>query len=89
MLEIKMTLEEVARGSGLHPDRVRQLVDCGLIRWDEHHDFEPAMVLRIRRIERLRHDLGINLAGIEVVLNLLDRIRHMEQEIQELHSRLS
>jgi hypothetical protein len=35
-------------------------------------------------ITRLRQDLGINLAGIWVVLELLDRIESMEKEITRL-----
>jgi MerR family transcriptional regulator/heat shock protein HspR len=36
--------------------------------------FDPKAVKRIRVINRLRCDLGINLAGIAVILELLDRL---------------
>ena len=41
-------------------------------------------ILRIRRILRLRHDLGVNWAGIGVVLDLLAKIEELEREIAQL-----
>jgi MerR family transcriptional regulator/heat shock protein HspR len=29
-------------------------------------------IIQVRRIRRLQHDLGINLAGVEVILHLLE-----------------
>ena len=46
--------------------------------------FEVATILRIRRILRLRHDLGVNWAGIGVVLDLLAKIEELEREIARL-----
>ena len=42
--------------------------------------FDPAIVARVRVISRLRESLGINLAGISVILDLLDRVRALQQE---------
>jgi DNA-binding transcriptional MerR regulator len=73
-----MALEDVAATFGIHPDLVRRFVDAGLV--------EPAQTIgnnvmldsknvkRIRTIQRLRCDLGINLAGIAVIFDLLDRL---------------
>jgi DNA-binding transcriptional MerR regulator len=36
--------------------------------------FGEDQVTRLRRIRRLRDDLGLNVAGIEVVMRLLDRL---------------
>ncbi len=41
-------------------------------------------VERIRQIRNLMDDLGVNLAGVEVVMNLLERLRTSEAEIQRL-----
>lgn len=48
--------------------------------------FEVATVLRIRRILRLRNELGVNWAGIGLVLDLLSRVEKLEQEIVSLKS---
>jgi len=36
----------------------------------------------VRTIQRLRRDLGINLAGISVIFDLLDRLRLAQSEGQ-------
>ena len=51
----------------------------GNIRLYSHRDIE-----RLRRIKALMDELGINLAGVQVVLRMAERIGQMEQEIQQL-----
>ena len=46
--------------------------------------FSRADVERVRRIRGLMDDLGVNLAGVEVILNLLDRLSASDKEIQRL-----
>jgi hypothetical protein len=63
---------------------VVRLVDLGLL--DPEVDepewlFRDTVIPRIWKIRRLHHDLGINWAGIGVVLDLLDRIEELEREI--------
>ena len=41
-------------------------------------------VERVRQIRNLMDDLGVNLAGVEVVMNLLERLRTSEADIQKL-----
>jgi MerR family transcriptional regulator, heat shock protein HspR len=41
-------------------------------------------IRRAQQIRRLIEDLGVNLAGVEVILQLTERIRDLEEEIQEL-----
>ena len=41
-------------------------------------------VERVRQIRNLMDDLGVNLAGVEVVMNLLERLRKSEADIQKL-----
>jgi DNA-binding transcriptional MerR regulator len=35
-------------------------------------------VLRVRAIQRLRHDLGVNLSGVAIILDLTKRLRLMQ-----------
>ena len=46
--------------------------------------FSRADVERVRRIRGLMDDLGVNLAGVEVILKLLDRLSASDKEIQRL-----
>src|SRR5438309_11226190 len=41
-------------------------------------------IRRAQQIRRLIEDLGVNLAGVEVILQLTERIRDLEDEIQGL-----
>ena len=73
-----MPLEDAARRLGLHPDMVRRFLEFGLLEPAEVTGAEimldPFALHRIGVIQHLRYDLGINLAGIGVILELLDRI---------------
>lgn len=47
-----------------------------------------------REVERLRHvktlmdDLGINLAGVEVVLRLMERLASLQREMEEIRKQM-
>src|SRR5690349_10724056 len=73
-----MHLEEVAAHFHIHPDLVRRFLDSGLVEPAEVAGntvmLDAKNVQRIRAIQRLRCDLGINLAGIAVIFDLLDRL---------------
>ncbi len=42
----------------------------------------------MRRIRHLMNDLGVNIAGVEVILNILDRLVDLQRENQELSQEL-
>jgi MerR family transcriptional regulator/heat shock protein HspR len=43
---------------------------------------------KLRKIKTLIDDLGINLAGVQVVLHMTDRMYSMEQELKRLNQEL-
>ena len=43
-------------------------------------------VERVRRMRSLMEDLGVNLAGVEVVMKLLDRLQKAEAETKRLRA---
>jgi DNA-binding transcriptional MerR regulator len=81
-----LTLDELAQAAGLHPDLVESFVDFGLLAPAERHGprllFDVAAVLRVRAIQRLRRDLGVNLPGVAVILDLTERLRAAQQELE-------
>jgi|SRR5215510_14636936 len=82
-----LSLDEVTRLAGIHPVLGERLMALGLIDPVETTPeplFEVATVLRIRRILRLHQDLGVNWAGIGLVLDLLAKIEELEREIKQL-----
>ena len=50
--------------------------------------FSHSDIERVRRIRGLMDDLGVNLAGVEVVLRLLERLRESEQENRRLQAQV-
>ena len=88
----QLTLDELASCAGMAPALVERFVEFGLIdpiesggaRWL----FDPSAILRLHMIRRLRESLGMNLAGIAVTLDLLDRLSALKQENEKLRSKL-
>jgi len=85
----RLSLDDLIRLTHVHPDLIGRFQDWGLIepmQTEPDLCFSEKAVPRIRRILRLRKDLGINWAGIGVVMDLLDRIDSLEQEIVRLRN---
>jgi|KBSSwiStaDraftv2_1062776.scaffolds.fasta_scaffold842292_2 DNA-binding transcriptional MerR regulator len=87
----QLTLDMLAAHAGMHPALVQQLVEFGLIEPVERQEarslFDASAVPRLRMIGRLRESLGINLAGIAVILDLRDRLCALQRENETLRSR--
>ena len=88
------TLGEVAYRAGLHPELVERFIRLGLIEQMERTGdgellFDPGVVPLIRRILRLRNQLGVNYAGIGVILDLMSRMEDLEFRIEELERMLA
>jgi DNA-binding transcriptional MerR regulator len=87
-----LTLDELAHTAHLHPDLVASFVDFGLLepvgRDGPPLLFDMAAVPRVRAIQRLRHDLGVNLSGVAVILDLIERLGVLQRELDWWRSRL-
>ena len=73
------SLAAAAHLTGLSSTRARLLVRSGLVQpamlQKGHPLFGPAELARFRKIRRLTRDLGVNLAGVEVILRLTEERR--------------
>ena len=67
----------LARSSGLRRADVRRFVQVEVLALDDRL-LEPGLLRRLRRLHRLRRDLGLSLDAGIVVLRLLDRIEALE-----------
>ncbi len=87
-----VTLDALAHRAGVHPRFIEQLVDLGLIlpagREGATLMFDPSCLPRLRMIGRMRKTLGINLAGISVILDLLDRMYALQRDYESLRGRI-
>ena len=72
-----------ARRCGLTPTTVRRYIRWGLV----EAPLTEEDLITLRRIRRLR-ELGINLAGIEVILRMRRRIEELQEEIARLRAAL-
>jgi len=85
---------------GMHPQTLRIYESKGLVRPKRTRGntrlYSDADLERLRLIQRLTTELGLNLAGVEVVLRLEDELRkaharlerlerQMREEIQNVH----
>ncbi|MZF87693.1 chaperone modulator CbpM [Streptomyces sp. SID5643] len=86
-----LSLDTVARRSGLHPDLVRRFVALGLVDAERdaagHLVFDPAAPAVLARVQRLRSGLCLNYASIGLVLDLLDRISLLEAALRRAGTR--
>ncbi len=55
----------------------------GNIRLYSNKDIE-----RLRYVKRLTEDLGVNLAGVEVILRLMERVAQMQSQLEEMQTKL-
>jgi len=80
----EVTLDHLAALAGMHPALVERLVEYGLIQPTGTRGalflFDSSKSSRLRSIMRLRRDLGINLQGVAVVLELVERLGELERE---------
>ncbi len=85
-----LSLRETASQARIHPDLLLRMVDLGLIEPEQSQPellFAPETVGHICKAIRLRNQLGINWAGVGLVLDLLERIGELEREIQRLKNK--
>jgi DNA-binding transcriptional MerR regulator len=86
-----LTLEAAAARVGLHPVLVERFVEFGLVEPAERTATEVrldvACLPRLVAITRLRQDLGVNLHGIAVILDLVDRLAALEHELRRVRER--
>jgi DNA-binding transcriptional MerR regulator len=87
--EIYLSLEEMAAAVGLSPARLERLVQLGLVESTglDPRRFTAAAASRLRRMLRLKRDLGVNLDGAAVIVDLVERLDELERELTRRRAR--
>ncbi len=71
-----------------HPQTLRLYEREGLIQPERTDSgvrlYCDADIELVRRVQRFTHDLGVNLAGVHIILELLERIEKMQAEMDRL-----
>jgi MerR family transcriptional regulator/heat shock protein HspR len=71
---------------GIHPDIAGYLAEIGLV--DFHRGHIPAhQAPRLQKLLRLRSNLGVNLPGAAIIVDLLDRMEELQEELERLRRR--
>jgi hypothetical protein len=90
-LDEPLTFDVVAETIGARRSLVARLARQGLIETLESETGEPLLprraVIQLRRMQRLRRDLGVNFTGAAIILDLVGRIEELNQELAEIHGR--
>ena len=77
-----------ARIVGMHAQTLRQYERVGLVAPKRTSGrirmYSRDDIARLRQVQRLMNDLGVNLAGVEVILRMNEKIQTMESEMDEL-----
>lgn len=81
-----------ARIVGMHAQTLRQYERVGLVAPRRTSGrirmYSRADIARLRQVQRLMNDLGVNLAGVEVILRMNEKMQTMESEMDELRQQL-
>jgi len=86
-------LSDVSKICDIHPEMIISLVQLGLIdpvgkeNAEDAWTFSVETVPLVRKIIRLRNELGLNYSGVGVVLELLLRIEALEARVRALGDR--
>jgi len=82
----------VANMLNIHPQTLRQYEREGLVEPSRTKGrmrlYSQADIDRMKLILRLTRDMGVNLAGVDVILRLRDTMERLESEIEQLREEL-
>ena len=72
---------------GVHPQTLRQYEKLGLVTPSrvgaKNRLYSELDIEKVRQIQRLTQEMGVNLAGVEIILRLLDDMDEMRVEFED------
>ncbi|MBI5705910.1 MAG: helix-turn-helix transcriptional regulator [Armatimonadetes bacterium] len=72
---------------GVHPQTLRQYERLGLVVPSrvaaKNRLYSEGDIERVRRIQRLTQGMGVNLAGVEIIIKLLDQIEDQRADFEK------
>lgn len=84
-------VEQICSGYGIEFTFIDSLNEHGLINVisrKDHRFIDRENLSALEKMMRMHYELGMNLEGIEVALNLLQRMDELENEIKVLKARI-
>jgi MerR family transcriptional regulator, heat shock protein HspR len=86
-------ISSVAEQYGVHPQTLRLYEREGLLKPSRSEGntrlYTDEDLVRLEVILKLTRDLGVNLAGVEIILNMREKMDAMQQQIEQFVSTLN
>ena len=86
------SISVAARLCEMHPQTLRMYERLGLLKpariGSKNRVYSEFDIERLRQIQRLTQDMGVNLAGVEVILDLLEKMQKLREDTDEELDRL-
>lgn len=84
-----LTLVEISRACAVHADYVVDLVEEGVVepmgQGPMQWRFSAVSLVKIRKAVRLQVDLGVNLAGVALALQLMDELDLLNARLRRMY----
>jgi hypothetical protein len=82
-IEETLSVEALATAAGISSDRLLRLVRLGVIEpvVPGASEFTAATAAKLRRMVRLRIDLGVGFVGAAIIVDLLQQLERLEVEV--------
>ncbi len=86
---MQLTLRELCNDCQVNAEYVIELVEFGVLqpragRAPREWVFAGEDLVRLKKAERLRRDLDVNLPGVALSLDLLEEVRELRRRVDEL-----
>lgn len=86
--DVELTLGEICRACGVSAEQIIELVEVGVVEprgpAPEHWRFSAVQLPRIITALHLQRDLGLNLPGVALALELLEENRQLRARVAAL-----
>jgi MerR-like DNA binding protein len=82
----RLALEDVAAAAGISPDKLRRIVQHGLVTpvAPGSSEFPESTIARLKRMLRLHVSLGVSLTSAAIIADLIERLERMEWELDHV-----
>lgn len=85
--QFTLTIQEVTRSFGVTREVVLEIIQEGIVpmpeQAPEEWQFDDDAIQKIRTVLRLHHDLGVNMPGAALAMELLNEIAHLRALLAE------
>jgi MerR family transcriptional regulator, heat shock protein HspR len=91
--EPMFVISVAARLVEMHPQTLRYYERAGLLKPTRSSGkirlYSQREIDRLRKISRLTNELGVNLAGVEIIMDLTERIEAMQERMKKREAELT